>query len=234
MQRHLVWAVPTILATAGLSQSAAQGQASVYTDRNRYFLSIQPPDWQREDYPSEQIRSKVAFHPPQEPGVTISVIAGPAPDPIPTFDEWYRQREQRVAEFGRRFPNARSVLKKSKLGVHSTIVWNTSMPGNEQEVLLLMIWRVQHTVSYNAPGPEALRKHRAAFDKFLGNFVPLEGGRQFSEQELTQARVASKKAMAKSSEAMGDRPAALAFVNEGLGIDPHDPELQQMKHRLMR
>lgn len=234
MRRHLrYWGVPVIL--AALLESPAQGQPQVYTDANQYFMAVPPQQWQREDYPSEQVRSKVAYHPPREPQVTISIIAAPAPDPIPSFDQWYGERERRVAELRRRFPTGRITLEKSRFGDHSAILMKMSIPREvEQEVILVMPGRLQYTLTYSAPTSEGFGTHRAAFDRFVGDFVPLGFGRRFSQRELTDTRVAFKKALAKSSEAIGDRQAALAFVNQGLEIAPQDPELQQMKLRLSR
>jgi hypothetical protein len=98
---------------------------------------------------------------------------------------------------------------------------------------VVMSGRLQYTLTYTAP-PLAFRTHRPTFDLFIADFVPLAGGRRFSERELTETRLAFREALAKSSEAMGDRQGALAFVNQGLGIGPREPELQQMKQRLSR
>lgn len=235
MEKHLRHqALPIVLALSVLLQSPAGAQAPLYTDANQYFVAVPPPQWQREDFPSEQVRSKVAFHSPRDPAVKISIIAAPAPDPIPSFDQWYGERERRVAELRRRFPTAQFTLQRSRFGDHSAILMKMSIPPElEQEDVLVMPGRLQYTLTYTAP-PSSFRTHRPTFDRFIADFVPLGGGRRVSERELTETRLAFKKALAKSSEAMGDRQAALAFINQGLEIDPRDPDLQKMKQRLTR
>ena len=75
MERHLRHqALPIVLALSALLQSPAAAQAPFYTDANQYFVSVPLPLWKREDFPSEQVRSKVAFHSLARSGLRVGAV----------------------------------------------------------------------------------------------------------------------------------------------------------------
>lgn len=220
------------LAILEFNAVAGAAQERLYVDQTRYFAAVPSGEWRLQEYAEERIRSKVEWHHPQESAVIIRVIAAPISNPAQTFEEFYSARERKDAEFKRLFPTARSTVKKSRLGNRNAALWSASMPGNDQEVLLVFDKGFEYSLSYSAPDREALQRHRRYFDSFLENFVPLEHGRQFSEEQILQSRVAAKKSLAKGAEELGDRALALRFVDEGLAIDPGNQDLKQMARRL--
>ena len=211
------------------------GRAILYKDKNGYFAVISPEGWKREDYPSETVRSKVAFHHPIEKRVFIRIISAPLPDPKRTFNDFYAETKEKLGTYFRQnVPNSKCDINKGKMGNLETIIARISAPPEvyEQEIVTFMDKGIQHSVTFGATTKGQFDKNYKTFQQFLSNFVVMETARKFSDQEIRMSLVAKYKRLAELHEQSGLIEQALDFVTEGLSIDPSNKDLIAIEKRL--
>jgi len=222
----------------GLFLQAAKaegGRAVLYKDKNGYFGAKPPEDWKQEDYPSETVRSKVAFHHPTERGVFIRIISAPLPDPNVKFGDFFADIKENLGTYFRKnLPNSKCDITKGKMEEREAVIARISAPPKvyEQEIVTFMDKGIQHNITFGATTKSEFDKNYKTFQRFLSNFVAMETARKFSDQEIRLSLVAKYKRLAELHEQSGLISEALDFVKEGLSIDPSNKDLIAIGKRL--
>jgi len=167
--------------------NAEGGRAVFYKDKNGYFVAKPPEDWKQEDYPSETVRSKVAFHHPIEKGVFIRIISAPLPDPKVTFGDFYAEIKENLGTYFRqKVPNSKCDITKGKMAEREAVIARISAPPKvyEQEIVTFIDKGIQHNITFGANTKSQFDKNYKTFQRFLSNFVVMETTRKFSDQEI--------------------------------------------------
>ncbi len=214
--------------------TAAKGRQWIYKDRNGYFVAVPPAGWTQKDYPSETVRSKVAFVSTDDSFVLIRIIAGPIPRPSYTLDDLYEEGKQQIATVLRpRFPSVTINLTKEKVHGLDAIVWmNSGPPVGVQKRVQYVKGNLWYQVSITTKTRTEFDKYHSTFERFLSGFVLLDKRGEFSEQDAKGAIVSRYRRIAELYEEMGRMDEAIVFLNEGLSIVPDSRELLDYKQRL--
>ncbi len=219
--------------TAPVAQPVSK-PLELYRDRNGYFAALPPEGWSQEDYPSETIRSKVAFHHPENSNIVIRILASAAPSENYTLEDLYIENQQKIPALQRQYSNAIINLTKGKMGEYQTVVMRTSIPNLlEQEITQLVEANVYYSIAFSTITKTQFENNYKTVEKFLREFLVLKADRRFSEEELRATLVARSKRLAELNEQMGQIDEALRFVREGLAIDPDNTDLKSMESRLL-
>lgn len=215
------------------STQAGDKYVNLYKDKNGYFTVLPPTGWKQEDYPSETIRSKVAFQHPTEKGILIRIISGPTPTPNYTLDDLYQENKEKIdTYFRQKFPSGKYDIAKREIEGRQAVVQKNSLPGTEQEVVLFINKGIWYSIAFNADTRSQFEKNYKTFQRFLTNFTILEAGKKFSEKEIRDGLIAKYKRVAELYEQMGRIEDALDFVKEGMAIDPNNKDLIAIEKRL--
>ncbi len=206
----------------------------LYKDKNGYFVVKIPTGWEREDYPSETIRSKVAFHHPTEEGIHMRIISGPTPTSDYSLDDLYQENKEKIESYIRqKYPNGTYDIAKKEVEGRQSVIQRNSIPDAiEQEVVLFVNNSISYNIAFTANTKSQFEKNYKTFKTFLSNFVILEKGKKFSDQEIRAGLIANYKRLAEINEQMGLIEDALDFVKEGLSIDPNNKDLIAIEKRL--
>jgi hypothetical protein len=200
--------------------------AQIYKDSNGYFAVVAPSGWKQQDYPSETVRSKVAFNHPKLSGVDVRIIAGPTPESSYSLDDLLAENREKIQTVLKpKIPGGSFTVSKEKVGDREAVVQLNSMPGAEQKVVMFVNKSIWYSVALNASSRKEYESVRDAFQKCLNSFTILESGRKFSDGEMKAAVIAKYKRLAEIYEHNGDTVQALAWVKEGLEVDPDNKEL---------
>ena len=207
-------------------------QSAIYSDKNQYFVVLPPKGWEKEEYPNETIRSKVAFHHPSM-SILIRVTAEPTVGKDFSFDDLYTQHKVRQKQMRDLMQGGNYEMKISRLGDLRAVLHRNSYPnGDEHEMLSVVENGIIYTIGLNAASVEELNGGRNAFEAFLNSFTPLSKGKTFSKSEINAGLVAKFRRLAELSELQGKIEEAIEFVNQGLLLDSSNLEFKVMLRRL--
>ena len=232
--RVLPSAILALLIYAIFIHQVQAGDQWIYKDGNGLFIAVPPAGWTQKDYPSETVRSKVAFVNPQKSDVLIRIIAGPIPRTSYTLDDLYEENEQKIATVLRpRFPSVKFSIKKEKVGDLDAIVWmNSGPPMGIQKMVQYVKGNLWYQVAFSTTTQTQFDKYHSTFERFLNGFVLIDKTGDFSEQDAKCAIVSRYRRIAELYEEMGKTDEAVIFLNEGLSIVPDSKELLNYKQRL--
>lgn len=224
----------SLLGLFSQSTHAEDKRVNLYKDKNGYFTVLPPAGWRQEDYPSETIRSKVAFHHPTEQGVLIRIISGPTPSSDYTLDDLYQENRGKIdSYFRQKFPKGKYDIIKKDIEGRQALVQKNSLPGSiEQEIVLFVNKGIWYSITFSTVTKNQFEKNYKTFQRFLTTFTILEAGKKFSEQEIRDGLIAKYKRVAELHEQMGRIEDALDFVKEGLALDPSNKDLLEIEKRL--
>jgi tetratricopeptide (TPR) repeat protein len=217
-----------------LAPSVAEAQ--IYKDNNGYFAAIPPSGWKQQDYPSETVRSKVAFNDPRPNGPDVRIIAGPVPRSGYSLDDLLAENKEKIdTVFKPKSPSGVYSVSKEKIGDREAVIQKNSMPGvMEQKVVMYVNKDIWYSIAFNATSKKEYESVAATFQKFLNSFTILETGRKFSDAEMKGAVIAKYKRLAEIYEQNGNTAEALVWVKEGLEVDPNNKDLADIQTRLAK
>ena len=216
------------------STQAEDKHVNLYKDKNGYFTVLPPAGWRQEDYPSETIRSKVAFQHPTEKDIVIRIISAPTPFQNYTLDDLYQETKEKIDSlFRQKFPSVKCNLTKREVeGRQAVVQRNSGSPIGEQEIVMFINKGLYYSIAFNTLTNSQFEKNYKTFQRFLTNFIILEAGKKFSEQEIRDGLISKYKRVAELYEQMGRIEDALDFVKEGIAIDPNNKDLIAIEKRL--
>jgi tetratricopeptide (TPR) repeat protein len=210
--------------------------AQIYNDNNSYFAAIPPSGWKLQTYPSETVRSKVGFNDPRAKGVGIRIIAGPVPRSGYSLDDLLAENKEKIdTVLKTKFPSGAYSVSKANIGDRIAVVQKNSIPGIlEQKVVMFVNKNIWYSVAFSATSKKDYESVATTFQKFLNSFTILDSGRKFSEAEMKDAVLAKYKRLAKIYEQDGNIAEALAWIKEGLEVDPSNRALLDVQARLTK
>lgn len=216
-------------------QEANASEEQIYRDRNGYFIAVPPAGWNQMDYPSETVRSKIAFVNSREPDVLIRIIAAPISRSPYSLNDMYEENKQKLGSVLRpRFPSVKSTITKTRIDDRDAIVWDSSGPPlGVQKIVQYVKGTAWYQIAFSTTTQKQFDKYNSTFERFLRGFVLLDKIGPYSEQDARAAIASRAKRLAELSEKMGNIDDAVRFLDEGLSIVPNDKELTQYKKNLM-
>jgi hypothetical protein len=203
-------------------------QPKIYTDNNQYFAAIPPQGWQKEENPSETIRSKVVFRHPSL-NLLIRVTAEPAVRKDFTFDDLYAQHQIRQGQMRDRFPRGKYEMQSGSLGELKAVIHRNSYSnGEEHDMLTVVDNGIIYTIGLNAESLEELNSGRRAFEAFKNSFVTLSKRKTFTGPEIKASLVAKNLRLAELSNQQGKNDEAIQFIKQGLALEPSNVDLKAL------
>jgi len=114
--------------------------AQIYKDSNGYFAAIPPSGWKQQDFPSETVRSKVAFNHPQPKGPGVRIIAGPVPRSGYSLDDLLAENKEKIDTLLKpKFPGGVFSVSKKTFGDRETVVQKNSIPGTMEQNIVMYV-----------------------------------------------------------------------------------------------
>ncbi len=204
-----------------------------YSDKNGYFIAIQPSSWKKKDFPEETIRSKIEFVDPKRSDVSIRVIVAPTESVNSSLDELFTQVQDKIRTIiEARFPNIKCAAFKNKVAERDAVVMTCSGSGLEQEIVQYIANDLNYSIALNTASKSDFNSAETTFRSFLDSFTILENGKSLSDADRLSAQIDRLKRLAILHEEIGQLSDALNYTDQGLSLDPTNEELKEMKARL--
>lgn len=217
-------------ATDAFTQPAS---SEIYRDSNGYFAVLPPHGWTRKDFPSETVRSKISFHHPTDPRISVLIIAGPTPRDPYTLDDVYAENKAKLDNPPPPLRGGNFELKRTKSSRYEGVTMTISKAGMiESEVVMFVAKNLWYSINFSAGTKEDFNRNARIGRKFIEDFIILDPKKKFTNAEIVQGLAASKKAMAELLEKTGNFGDALLYAQEGRALTPHDKDLEAIEKRL--
>jgi hypothetical protein len=140
--------------------------------------------WDREDYPSERVRSKVTFHHPKEKGLSIGVTGGPKPNPSYTLSDYDTEAHEKLPAMQAQAPGTSWAINRRTLGGREFVVVSSKDAGAEFAVLITNV--AYYNLSFKYLTRKQYEIYHKDFVHFVESFLPLDT-KQFSPSEVRAA-----------------------------------------------
>ncbi len=232
-RRARLWGVLivlTVISTVQILTAEAQ-DGSLYRDKNGYFAAVPPKGWKQQDYPSDTIRSKVAFHHPSQRGAVIRVISGRTRETLTSLYE-LNGGDNRLF-FLRKYPGSSFDVRKERRLDREALIIHMSVPGaTEQEIVQFIRKGLWYSIAFAGRTKNQFESNYHFMRSFMNRFVMLHKDRKFSQEEIRAGQGARVKRLAELAEKDRNWREGLRWVQFGLERDPKNKDLKELQTRL--
>ena len=204
-----------------------------YSDKNSYFIAVQPSLWKKKDFPRETIRSKVEFVDSKRSDVSIRVIVAPTETSNSSLEKLFAQVQDKINNVIKpNYPSITCSAVIKKVAERDAVVMSCSGPGLEQEIVQYIANDLNYSIALNTASKNDFNRVVTKFRSFLDSFTILENGKSLSDTDRLFAQIDRFKRLATLHEEKGQLSDALNYTDQGLSLDPTNEELKEMKARL--
>lgn len=208
----------SIVLFTGLAHAQDNGRLadSQFSDENGFFRIVPPANWRVQSYPDDP-RGKVAFMGPD--GAELRILAK-------TLDH---------DSFDAMLAELKEIEKNIKTDTNINVTTLLDMPavhrrfalqGTEIQFYDLMIGSVSHNIMYSA-SPRAFDRHHSIAQASINTYQPIL--RDMEPGEARRHSVARSLRLARLFLEQENYGLSAEFVDEGLNVDPDNPELLELK-----
>lgn len=226
--RRLV--IPFMITLATIASGHADSPSpEFFRDSKNYFAVVPPEGWDREDYPSERVRSKVTFHHPKEKSLSIGVTGGPKPNPSYTLSDYDTEAHEKLPAMQAQAPGTSWAINRRTLGGREFVVVSSKDAGVEFAVLITNV--AYYNLSFKYLTRKQYEIYHKDFVHFVESFLPLDT-KQFSPSEVRAALADSNRRIAELLVKDGRFQEAMEFVETGLRLDPSSQGMEKLRKQL--